>query len=648
MIRNLFDICSRVVLTAAVMLAGCSDDVPGDEQLSPQPEEVAGNVYIRFHMSMAECGNPGSRAAVDDGTPGTSCESALNTVDLFVYDATSKILTDIVSLDRKQIDIISDSEGDGLIVPLSAGAGQTLIICAVANLPVRIREKFLIGQTRSDMIISSNGGDYWDVIDEFVPGSLGSQEKLQAAGSFVPMAGRFVPEDGTDVIEVAGHTTPLDALPLTAALSRIVAKAHVLAYAQRHPVSSGGYVMYVNAEDKTGTAEETSGGDYANWMGWIRLDNVRYILNGTNKSTYLFPQPTGNATYPQYRDPNMDLDIYVAGGMDIGMGFDAPAWASEYAYYNGLALHRENIAADSHMEQAEAYEDRKHQNTVDGIDTEERYTRGLYCLENYFDRPVDNAASFASYEEAIPMVTHVSIAAKLTPRWLVIMEDYEATMDGFVDEYVLNKEKFCKKYGLTDKDFTDDDVQRWKDMKVRYSDYLTGDTYKYRSAFRLIKTVSEADATDIINWSLMSRHLWSGDAADFERGLYPSGTFYVYDMKYDAVQSTHTGIDWHQSYLYLTAGAVALATDDDIDIKTYSVPHIGGWGYYFTYIDQTKATVNGKTPYEASQVTRNTYYLVTVGNFGVPGGSVTRPEFIKVNTEPVDWQYAGKGNITLH
>ncbi len=77
------------------------------------------------------------------------------------------------------------------------------------------------------------------------------------------------------------------------------------------------------------------------------------------------------------------------------------------------------------------------------------------------------------------------------------------------------------------------------------------------------------------------------------------------------------------------------------------MPHIGGWGYYYTYLDQLQ-TAQNRTPYTASQVTRNTYYLITVGNFGVPGGSTSQPEYIRVNTEPVGWDYEGKSDIDLH
>ena len=78
------------------------------------------------------------------------------------------------------------------------------------------------------------------------------------------------------------------------------------------------------------------------------------------------------------------------------------------------------------------------------------------------------------------------------------------------------------------------------------------------------------------------------------------------------------------------------------------MPHIGGWGYYYTYLDEFGAPHEGRTPYTASQVTRNTYYLITVEKFGVPGGSTSRPEYIRVNTEPVVWDYEGKGDIDLH
>jgi len=669
MAKYWFNIWILGILAAAASFAGCSESAIRED--FSEEEEITGSVYIRFRMNLNGSGIPGgmrngTRAGEKEReTPGTSRENAVVTIDLLVHDAESDKLIGIVSLGAEQIAQIT---GSGLDVPIHAPQGRKVHVYAAVNLTDRMRRQFAIGRSGNDISLSSAYSDYWDAIDEFVPGSAGRQETLQNSdGGRIPMTGQFL-IDGTGEKEIEiteEHATKENALSVTADVSRIVAKIHVLATMteEEFTLSTGEKTRYVHAEDKTSESERPSGKtaeDYTDWIGWIRLENVRYMPNATNKSTYFFPQRNDdkeNATYP-WKDLNMDLESYVVGGLDIDMGFDAPAWTEDYAFYNGLSLHKENISARSHLSQAEAYDRTKHDNTTNGIVTDDRYTRGMYCLENYFDSPTADIESFDNYEEAIPMVTHVSIAARLTPRWIVIVKDYAEKMDAFVEGYGQKKEEFLEQYGLTAEDFTGEDVERWKKVKEYYENgktpdgkerkYFSGTDNLYRKDFRIIRTDSEVDAADIINWSLKINSLWNRNAADFENGKYPDGTFYVYNMKYDNQQVAPNGIDWKQGYLYLSAGAVAAATADDIDIKTYSIPHLGGWGYYYTYLDQLGRTQNGKTPYTASQVTRNTYYLVTVGNFGMPGGSISRPEYIKVNTEPVGWDYDGRGDIDLH
>lgn len=662
MAKYWFNIWILGILVAATCFAGCNEDTIRED--FPEKEEITGNVYIRFRMNLSGNGIPGGTRAGEgtnpgNETPGADKENAVNTIDLLVYDAESDKLTDIVPVGAEQIEQFKKNPDYNFYVSVYAGKGQKVKIYAAVNMTERMRQQFNFSRSGNDVFLSSAYNDYWNVIEEFVPGSSGKQETLENCdAACIPMTGQFVIDaTGGGEIEITeGHATKEDALQVKADVSRIVAKIHVLAtMTKEFTLSTGEKVRYVHAEDKTSNSEQPSGKateDYTNWIGWIRLKDVRYMPNAVNKSTYLFPQANNKEGLYPWKDLNMDLESYVVGGQDIDMGFDTPAWAKDYVFYNGLSLHKENISAAGHLAQAEAYDSPKYNNTVNEPYSGNRYTKGMYCPENYFDSPAISADAFGNYEEALPMVTHVSIAARLTPRRIVIVKDYAEKMKVFVNGYKAKKEEFLGQYGLTTGDFTDEDVNRWEKIEKSYDaegrKYFSGTDNLYREVFRIIKTDSEADAADIINWSLKINRLWSRNAADFENGKYPDGTFYVYDVKYDNLQVAPSAIDWKQGYLYLTAGAVAAATADNIDIKTYSVPHLGGWGYYFTYLDQLGQTQNGKTPYTASQVTRNTYYLITVGNFGMPGGSISRPEYIRVNTEAVGWDYAGRGEINLH
>lgn len=627
-----------ILLSLATMMlfAGCSDDVLREDL--PEEEKPAGNVYIRLQMNLNSDGPAGSRAAsragedsTDPETPGKGNENAVNTIDILVFDATTDELTDIVFLDETQIGQITSD--DGIVVPIFAKQGQKVKIYAAVNMTVAMRQFFTLGSTGTDFSLSSTGNSYWDVINEFVPGSNGKQTTLEDnPNGCIPMTGQFNVESvsdgdtdnttGSGEITIKGHTTKDNPLSVKADVSRIVAKVHVLAKAD-----TDGYAIATDSKQNNAR------------IGWIKLADVRYIPNGTNKSSYIFPQEKNNTL----KDKNMDLEHYLVGGK-----INAQLWGPDYVFLDGKTVHKANI--DSYMEVAEQYDSGKLENTSKTEDPNEpnRYYKGMYCLENYFDIP-SNRTLFDEYEDVIPMITHVSIAAKMTPCEILVESDFEKKMKAFVTSYKENKDDFRQTYGLNELD--ENDINALAETFTLWDSQIRSivTNSKIEHGFKKIsfdETIEEEKKISyirhILNWSLMINNVWSNEPSKFDDGRYSDGTFYVYDQKFD--DDTYTG----SRYLYLTVGAVSSASDENIHIKARSVPHIGGWGYYYTYIDNDGSTQNGKTPYTASQVTRNTYYIITVENFGYPGGSITNSEYIKVNTRPVGWDYVGKGNINLH
>lgn len=653
--RYLFKIWFLTLLTATALLAGCSEEPLAYVGSSSQPVS-AGNLYVRLRLNLTNGGMPGNttttRAAKASGTTtlGTTRENTINTITLFAYDAEANTLIDVIPITGTQLAQIQN--GETVSLDLEAYENQKVYIYVAANMPDGVLNRLVIGQEFSNPSFVSQVEGYRNTINEIIPGCNGKQAMLESsANGAIPMTGQVEYADGSGKIitVTSSETASGNPVELKVDLCRIVAKVHVVAQSEEYLINNGTEkVTYVSAKDMSlpqtvGVGERTD----AKWMGWIRLSNVQYMPNGTNKSTYIYP----NIVEGSPQDLNMDLESYIYGGFDLDLEFNAPLWAKEFDFLNGVALHKENISTDENFSPAEAYDATRYNNTINNSSSPDRYAGGMYCMENYFTIPTESSVveKLERYEEAIPMVTQVSIAARLTPRWIVIKESYKTDMDNFVDAFKENPATVLKEHGLQRGDFSSQDVARWEEISATYYTDFTDEEHKFKSCFRIIETGNEADATDILNWSLKVNNLWSRDASDFEKGKYPDGTFYVYDRIYDSQQTDATpegnGFDWQQQYLYLSAGAVASASGAEDHIKTYSVPHLSGWGYYYTYLGEP---VDGKTPYSASQVTRNTYYLIHVSNFGMPGGTITRPEYIKVNTESVGWDYAGKGDIDLH
>jgi len=652
-------------LAAAALLAGCINDVP-TENFPEETEKPAGNIFVRLHIGLK---NNASRAdgTAGDGTPipenpGTSQEQAINSVDIYVCDAATGELIDYVPVPEEQIANIQDDNNEDVTIPIFVEDGRKVHIYAAANLPYNLRAAFVKGQNCEEVAVKAPAKDYQDVINYFVPGSDGFQETLQKTAdnkisgdeSFIPMTGQFTTDDASPTAEITitKDMTAENPLHIKADISRIVAKVHVLATTLTKDISTGETIEYVYAKGsapETASSTDSKTEDFAGWLGWIRLKNVRYMPNSINKSTYLFLQEnTSSAKLSDWKDPNMDLMPYVARINDNDIDFNNAACMNDFSYYDGMALHTANN--ELKMSQAEIYNETTLKNTKDGNYTgNTRYIRGMYCLENYFDKP-ERADDFENAPKINPAITHVSIAAKLTPRVIIILKDYKAKMDAIVYDF-RNNGKFYEKYSFTEDDFNQNDVEKWEEIITdeKYKEYLDPDNTKYRyRSFLTFKASTEEDAAYILKWSLLANNLWTTEADKFKENKYTYGTFFVYDRKFDHIYDTLDNplIEGHK-YLFLTAGVINHA-EEYVTIKTNSVVHPGGWCYYHTYIDNNHQAVNGSTPYYSSQVTRNTYYLLNVTNFGTPGGSISDPEYIKVNTETVAWDYNGRGEIVLH
>ncbi len=661
--RLLYILWLAAAVLAAMTLAGCIDDtIAVDEPQLPgdgAPRET--NVYFRVSLQLP-VDALGSRAdSADPTTPATPGERAINTLDLLVFDAETDRIIDIFRLDHETL---GDIENGQVVVPMYARVNRPLRIRVAANAPRRMREQMMYDVTSADIKMKADGSDYRSVINAYIPGSNGLQKALDGtSGGYIPMTGTFADADGNTEITIPAdmYTTPESALTIHDKLERIVAKMHVVARDFESKVIAG--MRYVTAKDPKVSASSAAKAADSNtnvetapeWLGWIRTSNVLYTPNATNKSTYLFAQSnptTGDSRLSALRDLNMDLDFYSFSGELAGEESESGnAWDKDYVYYDGVDLQNEIIKpeADRAMSDIESWNQDRIDRT-DGTDrttTAQPYVKGMYCLENYFDRPsLDLTNSF----DAIPMVTHLSIAARLTPRRIVVKSDFMKLVDDyFLDANTLDAETFLARYHFNKSEVTDEEKNLWQEIKNN-EQYLAQMTEGplYLNHYRILTLNSEKDAVAILNWSLKGNRLYTNDPADFTHGYYPSGTFYAFKFADDIHNLITPPNDNWQEYLYLTAGAVATASDENIALKIYAVSHIGGWGYYYTYIRGTASTpAADPMPYTSSQVTRNTYYLLTVDNFSSPGGSIFRPEYIKVNTDAIGWDYSGRGDIEL-
>lgn len=618
-----------MLMSAAMLLTGCVYDAE-EPDAAPDAGEQVGTVFVNFRLTKANGGY--SRAGglpVDPlpETPGTSREDAVETVDLlmFTVGADGKAaLSHVYSLGEQAVGQIFSN--DGYSLPIDVRDGEKIRICAAVNMAEYMRQS-LFDDNGITASLHYDINNYQELMNAIVPGSSGFQRLLQEGGSgVIPMSGQFTTDGGdTDMtisITADGKgSSETNPLVIEAKLKRMVAKMHVLVT----PDGAG-----------DGYLESTDPKDNKTRIGWIREGDVRYTPNGVSKETFLFEQLRMTATGGYIGvDPTMSLPDYYLGDGQL----NEQRWGADFICHTGYDLHDDNL--NSCMEVAELLNGNKLDATLDGSDGD-RYTRGMYCTENYFDVPDKDSEYdrfFAGYGQ-LPMVTHLSVAARFTPRVILVETDFKTLIDDFVSLYRKNKNDFWNKYGDGSEYqegivartglFTDADAEYWTGISDNFNNLPV------QKGCLEFTALDEKMAQFVINVSLREKKVWSARRNEYRGGMYADGTFFVYDRP--------TG-DTGNSYLYLTAGAVASATGDNHDIKSHAEAHPGGWGYYYTYLTNTDA--GSPVSYTGSQVYRNTYYLVTVGNFGSPGGRYTSPQYIKVNTDRIGWSYAGYGDINL-
>lgn len=346
------------------------------------------------------------------------------------------------------------------------------------------------------------------------------------------------------------------------------------------------------------------------FQGWMHMENIWYMVNSRNRKTYAMQKLLPGATDldANVEDPNQSLAPYVRAATtpapDDGQNYSTLinqdfffVRRTEYQTYE--SLFRAVLPFD---------EGRLTDNAP------EPYTEGIYCPENTFSAPSD-----AGIEEKLKasdrvwrMLTHVSIMARFTPRILQVeygLFDYVAGDDsGF---------------------FSEEEKQEITALRPASPD----------AAVVKVTCPSECVAGNILSASLMMYDMYSKNGG--EQYFTPDTYFY------------HEEEAGGSGCPYYTYGAARLNYDafdkeHPTELGNY-VPHLSGYGYYYTYIDNRNENNKSDafTFYQHGQVERNRYYILTINSFSNPGSSIVNPNYIEVNTRTIDWLKGGSGEITL-
>lgn len=379
-------------------------------------------------------------------------------------------------------------------------------------------------------------------------------------------------------------------------LKRLVAKVHVTA-----------------TTTKTNDIEYcTLAGPMAG-IGWIRLKNVKYLINGLNTKSYLMQKYFTSSEDPNFsipEDPNFNIENNIQVQDN-----NIDSVKCEDFYFNSI---KSISTFESYFAQAEKY-DASRIPTSNNNSVGNPYTEGLYCPENTFTLPSDESKfdAFGKYKsDAWPMVTHLIVSAKFTPKKIVVERS--------LADWVQSPDNIS---------ISDTIIMEIKN-EIKAADNLN-DNFK---SLCTILCSSEEVAKAVLLSSLKKENYLKED--DNSQGL-PDETYFWNDSK-----------DLPMVFTYGAAKIFSrVSTNAEQFDQFATVPD--GVGYYFIYLDNTNSTAgDGTASYDRkdpanSIVERNAYYLVNIKSISGLGDATMKGDNILVNTVKTGWKDGGNAEVVL-
>lgn len=517
--------------------AGCSEDA----MLPDEQTNVPSKTLLTLNFAI-EGENAASRSGDDEPEhPAADWEDDIVTLQVFIKHADDTWEEPIY---------LWDITGSPYTIKLNDLDLTETTVYVGANLTMEQTQAFIRQETEQSAYTFSTND--FDLVTDFSPYSTVDTD-LTGRRHIAMFCTEGIKPKVTETSEDE-EATPIEYTTGPFNLKRLVAKILVTC-----KTDENGYVPVSNKNAE-------------NFEGWIRQSDVKYIVNGLNRKTYIMQQINNEATteYANVVDPNNILSESVSNNGDFYFQPIEGVYDSPYLR-SALPFVKTSLSS---------------------------YTEGIYCPENTF--ALDETIQLEGQQ---PQITHVCVAAKFTPQNLWVEYD--------LFDYVANQQNIEPEVKEAIK-------------QLRPSDGKPGDIVE-------IECTSEAVASQLLLSSLQLAN---------NRNEFPEGTYFYHNEK----------------KTFYTYGAMRRnATMDDIETNPGVfgdfVPYVGGWGYYYTYVDNRK---DYPTPddwnefYRHGQVERNRYYILNITGFTQPGSSVTNPNYIMVHTYSFPWKDGGSGEIPLN
>lgn len=577
--------CFALLLTGGCQEQNCVEEI--------DTSHARNSLYLNLNLRVNDGSGAVSRATDEGVIPGTDDDEDENNIhSLYIYLFNSETgalvyWADITNLYQ------ADNTKTYAIKLQDINLPEKVSIYLAANL-TRQQAESITSPTAS---YKTNATSYTRAINEFAPYEFIPQFGVTGISKRdigIAMTEQAV--SGSDKeFDLHRYTSPDNPLALTVNLKRVVAKALLtVAPASSDEIAEG----YDKNEAYAVIASENQN------KGWVRINDIYYFPNGTNKSLYWFEQENN-------KDPNSALTDYISSTeSDAELSLNTEKYQNDFVYYNQTEQYKLYYA----YYQAQKFDQETDKNNS--------YTAGMYFLENTFTIPDGYDSPLEAYKLALPMVTSISIALRYTPKEIYVEK-------GLYDQLESGT-------GMSASE-----RQEWADMKTKYTNKEPWDDTSWSDVGAVIFK-DEADAQFVLTMSLKLNNAYISSTeygnqvtnGTYSGSKFPDNTFFAF--------TPETNTDESFLYHYYTYGA-----RQKIENPIYYVPYVGGWAYYYTYLDGDGTNTTNKAVYSDSQVTRNTYYILKLNKITRLGGSKSDPNNIQVNTTVVPWKKGGRLDVDL-
>lgn len=673
--RRMLPLC---LLLFAVLLGACSD-MKDDIGPLPEPQPVAvGQTYFRFHISLAEPGAPTTRAEETGESVGSDHENAIRSFYVFIFDGNYGYVTDINLTGKVENNTEYLYSTDNLV--LKSG---THYMVAFANLPEALYDKVknLASDPEHFLYIPVNVGSgpsvmgmsrFYDVINYFARDSYGRQSLLEEApDGCIQMQGIGKNNSGSssfDLSEVHSKDNPLD---VRFELTRSVAKVHLL-YTDTETSGGVDFLKTYKKADETGVTNINGG------IGFIRADSLFYTVNSLNREIYLIPKEAAPDKYPKlwYEDPNMDLTSVMQQVDAKTYRYDQGKLDAEFVYtppqdYSKLT----DAQFYQHFERAEKLDDAKLKRTNSRQGG--GYVKGVYALPNGYAKPTveqtdGNNLLANNRVNPVRSITHLQVAARLMPRELYVdRATWTSVTDGkntnLADEERDFVEELFRLSTTKDGYFYEDVFMSDRGVRLAAGSAKAnfeldcvhidfGQRFQVAGETTVVPNTTD---TEVDLYRKIERFLalclkvqgaYRNPGTEWQANFFTPGTYWTVPLPY-----TDPVTGKQETKYYFITERMARTPGTLTGVRNKIVPHVGGWCYFFSYIED----YNVKNPedithysdpnmgYVNSQLLRNTYYLPQLNRITVPGNGDDGGTYIEVNTFSIPWVDAGEGKTFL-